>query len=121
MGPATVLAAYRIGDSPTNVITPLMVHLPFIVVLSQKYEKDAGVGTVVSLMRPYTVVVLAIVWAAFFALWYLLGIPLGPDATRAALTARAPDPPTSGRLDGPTTRRFGGSAVRRGHAVGSRP
>jgi len=77
--PQTVLAAYRIGDSPTNVITPLMVYLPFIVLIAQRYKKDAGVGTVVSLMLPYTVVV-AISWTLFFVLWYLLGIPLGPGA-----------------------------------------
>ena len=61
VAPQTVLAAYRIGDSPTNVITPLMVYLPFIVVICQRYKKDSGVGTVVSLMMPITIVV-AITW-----------------------------------------------------------
>jgi aminobenzoyl-glutamate transport protein len=79
IAPQTVLAAYRIGDSPTNVITPLMVYLPFIVVVAQRYKRDAGVGTVVSLMIPITVV-LTIAWIAFFAVWYLLGIPLGPGS-----------------------------------------
>ena len=79
VAPQTVLAAYRIGDSPTNVITPLMVYLPFIVVLAQKYKKDAGVGTVVSLMIPYTAV-LAVVWILLFVGWYLLGLPLGPGS-----------------------------------------
>lgn len=79
VAPQTVLAAYRVGDSPTNVITPLMVYLPFIVLLAQKYKKDAGVGTVVSLMIPYTIVV-AIAWTLFFIAWFLLGIPLGPGA-----------------------------------------
>ncbi|MGH3678812.1 MAG: AbgT family transporter [Natronosporangium sp.] len=79
VAPQTVLAAYRIGDSPTNVITPLMVYLPFIVLLAQKYRKDAGVGTVVSLMIPYTIVV-AVAWTLFFIAWYFLGIPLGPGA-----------------------------------------
>jgi aminobenzoyl-glutamate transport protein len=79
VAPQTVLAAYRVGDSPTNVITPLMVYLPFIVLLAQKYKKEAGVGTVVSLMIPYTLVV-AVAWIAFFVAWYLLGIPLGPGA-----------------------------------------
>ncbi len=79
VAPQTVLAAYRIGDSPTNVITPLMVYLPFIVIVAQRYKKDAGVGTIVSLMLPYTVVV-AIAWTLFFVVWYVLGIPLGPGA-----------------------------------------
>jgi len=79
VAPQTVLAAYRIGDSPTNVITPLMVYLPFIVLVAQKYKKDAGVGTIVSLMLPYTLVI-AVAWTAFFVAWYLLGIPLGPGS-----------------------------------------
>jgi aminobenzoyl-glutamate transport protein len=79
VAPQTVLAAYRIGDSPTNVITPLMVYLPFIVLIAQRYKKDAGVGTIVALMIPYTIVV-AIAWTLFFVAWYLLGIPLGPGA-----------------------------------------
>ena len=79
IAPQTVLAAYRVGDSPTNVITPLMVYLPFIVLLMQRYKKSAGVGTVVSMMLPYTVV-LAVVWTVFFLLWFVLGIPLGPGA-----------------------------------------
>ena len=69
----------RIGDSPTDVITPLMVYLPFIVLVAQRYKKDAGVGTIVSLMIPYTVVI-AVAWTVFFVAWYLLGIPLGPGA-----------------------------------------
>ncbi|HEU4840035.1 MAG TPA: AbgT family transporter [Ilumatobacteraceae bacterium] len=79
VAPQTVLAAYRIGDSPSNVITPLMVYLPFIVVVCQRYKKDSGLGTVVSLMMPVAIWV-AITWLVFFAIWYLLGIPLGPGA-----------------------------------------
>lgn len=79
VAPQTVLAAYRIGDSPTNVITPLMVYLPFIVTVAQKYKKDAGVGTIVSLMLPYTAVV-AVTWTVFYMIWYVLGIPWGPGA-----------------------------------------
>jgi aminobenzoyl-glutamate transport protein len=77
VAPQTVLAAYRIGDSPMNVITPLMVYLPFIVIVAQRYVKSAGLGTIISLMIPYTFIVL-IVWIIFFVLWYVLGIPLGP-------------------------------------------
>jgi aminobenzoyl-glutamate transport protein len=79
VAPQTVLAAYRIGDSPANVITPLMVYLPFIVVICQRYKKDSGLGTVVSLMMPVAIWV-AITWLVFFAIWYLLGITLGPGA-----------------------------------------
>jgi aminobenzoyl-glutamate transport protein len=79
VAPQTVLAAYRVGDSPMNVITPLMVYLPFIVLLAQKYKKEAGVGTVVSLMIPYTLII-AVAWTLFYVVWYLLGIPLGPGA-----------------------------------------
>jgi aminobenzoyl-glutamate transport protein len=77
VAPQTVLAAYRIGDSPMNVITPLMVYLPFIIIVAQRYQKDAGIGTILSLMIPYTIVV-AIAWIIFFIVWYAIGIPLGP-------------------------------------------
>jgi aminobenzoyl-glutamate transport protein len=79
VAPQTVLAAYRVGDSPFNVITPLMAYFPLIVVFTQRYKKDAGIGTVVSLMLPY-VVVLSIAWTLFFVVWYLIGIPLGPGS-----------------------------------------
>src|SRR5262249_7530264 len=77
VAPQTVLAAYRIGDSPVNMLTPLMVYLPFIVTIAQRYQKDAGLGTVIALMLPYAVVLL-IAWILLFILWFVLGIPLGP-------------------------------------------
>ena len=77
VAPQTVLAAYRVGDSPLNVITPLMVYLPFIVIVAQRYQKEAGLGTIISLMLPYTGILL-VVWIIFFVIWFLLGIPLGP-------------------------------------------
>jgi aminobenzoyl-glutamate transport protein len=73
----TALAAYRVADSPLNVVTPLMVYLPFMVTVAQRYQKDAGIGTIIALMIPY-VVVLAIVWTILFVLWVILGIELGP-------------------------------------------
>src|SRR4051812_49233022 len=79
VAPQTVLAAYRVGDSPGNVLTPLMAYFPLIVIFAQRYRKDAGIGTVVSLMLPY-VVILSIAWTLFFVAWYLLGIPLGPGS-----------------------------------------
>ena len=77
VAPQTVLAAYRLGDSPANVITPLMVYLPFIVLVAQRYRKDAGIGTIIALMIPYTIIVL-VTWLLFFVAWYLIGIPFGP-------------------------------------------
>ena len=77
VAPQTVFAAYRVGDSPVNIITPLMVYLPFVVTVAQKYQKEAGIGTIVALMLPYTLI-LSITWILFFMLWFWLGIPLGP-------------------------------------------
>ena len=74
--PEAVLAAYRVGDSPINAITPLNAYFALIVTFAQKYQKDAGVGTVVALMLPY-VLVLMVVWTIFLAVWYLLGLPWG--------------------------------------------
>ncbi len=77
VAPQTVLAAYRVGDGPTNVITPLMVYLPFIVIVAQRYRKDAGLGTIIALMLPITVVLL-LTWTLFFVVYFLLGLPMGP-------------------------------------------
>ncbi|NUR97953.1 MAG: AbgT family transporter [Kribbellaceae bacterium] len=79
IAPQTVVAAYRVGDGPANVITPLMVYLPFIVLVCQRYRKKAGMGTVVSMMLPYTGIVL-VAWTLFYVAWYLIGIPWGPSA-----------------------------------------
>jgi aminobenzoyl-glutamate transport protein len=75
--PQTVLAAYRLGDSPINVLTPLMPYFPLMVVFAARYQKDAGIGTVIALMIPYAVIV-AVLWTVFFVAWFLIGIPLGP-------------------------------------------
>ncbi len=77
IGPEAVLAAYRVGDSPINIVTPIMAYFPLIVVFAARYDKRSGIGTVIALMLPYFVA-LTIVWTAMFALWYLLGIPWGP-------------------------------------------
>ena len=74
--PAAVLAAYRVGDSPINIVTPIMAYFPLIVVFAARYDKRSGIGTVIALMLPYFAV-LAVVWTAFFMAWYLLGIPWG--------------------------------------------
>lgn len=74
--PETVLAAYRVGDSPINAITPLNAYFAMIVTFAQRYQQDAGVGTVIALMLPY-VAALCVIWTLFFAAWYLLGLPWG--------------------------------------------
>jgi aminobenzoyl-glutamate transport protein len=79
VAPQTVLAAYRVGDSPTNVLTPLMAYFPLIVIFARRYRKSAGIGTVVSMMLPYAII-LQILWIVFFVVWYLIGIPLGPGS-----------------------------------------
>jgi aminobenzoyl-glutamate transport protein len=74
--PAAVLAAYRIADSPPNAITPLNAYFALVVGFAQKYDKNAGVGTVVALMLPY-VMWMTVLWTLFFVGWYLLGLPWG--------------------------------------------
>ena len=75
--PQTVFAAYRVGDSPINTLTPLLVFFPVIVTFAQRYQKHLGVGSVVALMLPVAAAVL-VAWLGFFILWFVLGIPLGP-------------------------------------------
>jgi aminobenzoyl-glutamate transport protein len=73
----TLLAAYRVGDSPMNVVTPLMVYLPFMVTIAQRYQKDAGIGTIIALMMPF-VITITLVWVLLFVVMFVLGIPVGP-------------------------------------------
>ena len=77
VAPQTLLAAYRLADSPVNALTPLMVYLPFIATIAARYQRKAGIGTVVALMLPYSVTIF-VVWTVLFLAWFLLGIPLGP-------------------------------------------
>jgi aminobenzoyl-glutamate transport protein len=77
VAPESVLAAYRVGDSPVNPITPLMVYLPFILTVAQRYQPESGIGTIISLMLPYTVILL-VTWLILLAIWFVLNIPLGP-------------------------------------------
>jgi aminobenzoyl-glutamate transport protein len=74
--PEAVLAAYRVGDSPLNAVSPMNAYFGLIVAFAMKYQKDAGVGTVIALMLPY-VVVLFILWPLLLAVWHLLGLPWG--------------------------------------------
>lgn len=76
VAPEAVLAAYRVADSPMNAITPLNAYFALVVTFAQKYDKNAGVGTLVSLMLPY-VVWLFVVWTALFVVWQWFGLPWG--------------------------------------------
>ena len=78
--PEFAQVAYRIGDSCTNVITPMMSYFAMIIVFMKKYDKDAGIGTLVSTMLPYSVTFL-IGWSLLLIVWIVLGLPLGPGAT----------------------------------------
>lgn len=77
--PELAQASYRVGDSCTNIISPLMPYLPIIIVFAQRYDRRAGVGTLLSAMLPYSVVFL-IGWAFMLVIWMVLGLPLGPGA-----------------------------------------
>ncbi len=77
ISPELTQAAYRIGDSTTNVITPLNPYMIIVLALFQKYVKGSGLGTLVAVMLPYTIG-FAIVWITLLSVWMLLGLPLGP-------------------------------------------
>ncbi|MEM0961093.1 MAG: AbgT family transporter [Bacteroidota bacterium] len=78
--PEVIQAAYRIGDSTTNIITPMMSYFGLILAFIVKYDKRAGVGTVVAMMLPYTIFFL-VGWITLFYVWvFLLGLPVGPEA-----------------------------------------
>lgn len=80
ISPDLTQAAYRVGDSVSNIITPLLPYFPLIVVFCQRYVKSTGIGTLVSIMLPYSLVLL-VVWTLFLLLYWTLGIPLGLQAT----------------------------------------
>lgn len=79
LSPALTQVAYRIGDSSTNIITPLMSYFAMIVVFMNKYEEDAGLGTLTSMMLPYSMSFLCF-WTIMMALWMMAGLPVGPGA-----------------------------------------
>jgi aminobenzoyl-glutamate transport protein len=79
ISPELTQAAYRIGDSCTNIVTPLLPYFPLVVVFCQRYVKTTGIGTLVSLMLPYSLVFL-VVWVALLLGFWALGLPLGLQA-----------------------------------------
>jgi aminobenzoyl-glutamate transport protein len=74
--PEAVLAAYRVADSPPNIVTPIMAYFPLIVIFAARYDRRSGIGTVIALMLPYFVVALA-AWTLFYLAWFALGLPWG--------------------------------------------
>jgi aminobenzoyl-glutamate transport protein len=80
--PELTQVVYRIGDSVTNIISPMMSYFALIVAFMQKYDKKAGIGTIISVMLPYTFV-FTIVWTVLLILWMTFGWPIGPDAPLA--------------------------------------
>lgn len=79
ISPDLTQAAYRLGDSSSNIITPLMPYFPLVVVYCQRYVKSTGIGTLLSMMLPYTICIL-ILWTIFLLGYWALGIPLGIQA-----------------------------------------
>jgi aminobenzoyl-glutamate transport protein len=79
ISPELTQAAYRVGDSSSNIITPLMPYFPLVVVFCQKYVKKTGIGTLVSMMLPYSFVFL-VLWSVYLIIYWFLGIPLGLQA-----------------------------------------
>ena len=80
ISPDLTQAAYRVGDSSTNIVTPLLPYFPLIVVFCQKYVKSAGVGTLLALMLPFSISLL-VIWTLFLIGFWALGIPLGVGAS----------------------------------------
>ncbi|MCH7636461.1 MAG: AbgT family transporter, partial [Proteobacteria bacterium] len=80
ISPDLTQAAYRVGDSSTNIITPLMPYFPLVVVYCQRYVTTTGIGTLTAMMLPYSVTFL-ICWTAFLVIYFLLGFPLGIGAS----------------------------------------
>ena len=84
--PELTQVAYRIGDSVTNIITPLNAYLVIILVFMQKYAKNAGMGTLIAMMLPYSLV-FAVIWSILLVVWMLLGLPLGPGDPGTVFTS----------------------------------
>jgi len=77
--PELVQGAFRVGDSVTNIITPLMSYFPLILTFAQKYEPKTGIGTMIAMMLPYSLAFLA-GWTLLLMGWIALDLPMGPGA-----------------------------------------
>lgn len=80
ISPDLTQAAYRVGDSATNIVTPLMPYFPLIVVFCQRYVKTSGIGTLLALMLPFSVTLL-VLWTGFLLGFWALDLPLGVGAS----------------------------------------
>ncbi|HIK66289.1 MAG TPA: hypothetical protein EYG02_14860, partial [Henriciella marina] len=90
ISPDGATAAYRVGDGATNIITPLMVYFPLILVFAQRWQKNFGLGSLTAMMIPYSIWML-ITGVALMMIWLFVGFPLGPGAP-----AQIPIPGTAG-------------------------
>ena len=78
--PEVIQAAYRIGDSVTNVISPMMSYFGLILAMAARYQKNIGMGTLIATMLPYSLVFI-LGWTALFYLWvFVFNMPVGPGA-----------------------------------------
>lgn len=80
ISPDLAQAAYRVGDSSTNIITPLMPYFPLVVVFCQRYVKNTGIGTVTAMMLPFSMTFL-VLWTIYLLIYWMIGFPLGLQAT----------------------------------------
>jgi aminobenzoyl-glutamate transport protein len=80
ISPDLTQAAYRVGDSSTNIITPLMPYFPLVVVFCQRYVKGTGIGTLTAMMLPYSITFL-LTWTIFLLIYFAIGLPLGIGAS----------------------------------------
>ena len=79
ISPEGATAVYRVGDGATNIITPLMVYFPLILIFAQRWKKDFGLGSLTAMMLPYSLWML-ITGVILVILWAFAGLPLGPGA-----------------------------------------
>ena len=86
ISPEGTQLAYRIGDSSTNIITPLMPYFGVVVAFAQRYDKDLGIGTLMAMMVPYSLAFL-LGWSIMLLLWMGFGWPIGPGGAEFLVPA----------------------------------
>jgi len=79
ISPEFTQVTYRIADSTTNIISPLMPYFAIVIAFAQKYDKKVGIGTLISTMLPYSII-FTLVWVIMLIVWMLTGMDLGPNA-----------------------------------------
>jgi aminobenzoyl-glutamate transport protein len=75
--PAFTQMIYRVGDSITNPITPMLPYFPLVLGLAQKYDRKMGIGTLIAALLPYSIAI-GVCWTIFLLVWFWLGWPVGP-------------------------------------------